>query len=858
MQAKISTTREAMNSRIAPTEEPQFLFLLSLFAFIELVISGMVTLLISSDPKNALIFGISALRLLLVAGTWILATIVLVAGFMARKNKLSLDSAWLVNKKRNLRRLIYAISFALIVWGWLSLFCPAYLFGRLVYIFERIQPFSIALGASLAQSWLFFLFARGRLGFRVPGKSAAKKYFRPCLLFTIILTGLGIFMASTKFGLLAKLIYSNVPGIPLSGLQLFFILLLAGLWIAIVPNQEQGQPFIKIVKKYRLIPIFIFLTTVLVWGLTPMLRHYFSLEPAAPSYQPFPYSDARFHDLGGISILRGYGIYFYKGYDKPLYMIFLAILHFFAGFNYTIMTWLQILVLAFIPVILFLLGEKFHSTAFGIFLSLALIIRQRNAIVLSYKVSSINPKLFMAEEMTLLGVVLFAYLVFMWMRDRKIWLALLCGGCIGATSLFRFNSLLLFPAVAFLVVLVFWMSGKKFILSHLSVYTLAFLILLIPWIVSSVNPDGTPWLLFKLRDIIKQRYGSIDSSIRGYTGSSLPEMGMAAIRLEGNAVSFLQPNSLQNQATNDYARGTLSQNNRGLLVKGNNDPGGIVYRFLYHLFHNFSTSVLSLPDSLIYDDLNHLSQRVYWIDSGGWQGDLPVVQAGLVFLNLVLVSIGLGYSWVHHRWAGMIPMVTFIAYSVSTSAAMNSGGRYLVPMDWVLYFYYGLAIIVIIQFVYKVLTGKDQSQPARLNPSNTRRISDRRELGFSLAGIICLASLIPIANFVLPLVTASARDQADMEAARESISKHESPGASIVYGEILYPYYGGGTLTFNFLTPIGAESYTIVRPPDLKAELSSGEHAFIALRSGDQGNSEVESIYLWQDADTELIWKNQP
>ena len=134
-----------MSSKIAPAKEPQALFLLALLAFIELFFSGVVTLLIFPDPKSAFIFGYSAQRLLLVAGTWILATIVLAAGIMARRHKLSLDSAWLVDKSKNLRRTIYAISFTLIVWGWLSLFCPAYIFGKLIYIVERLQPFSIAL-----------------------------------------------------------------------------------------------------------------------------------------------------------------------------------------------------------------------------------------------------------------------------------------------------------------------------------------------------------------------------------------------------------------------------------------------------------------------------------------------------------------------------------------------------------------------------------------------------------------------------------------------------------------------------------------------------------------------------------------
>ncbi len=830
-----------MNSKIVPAKEPQFLFLLSLLAFLELFISGVVTLLITPDPKNALLFGFSAQRLFLVAGIWILAIIVLAAGLMARKKKLSMDSAWLVNKNRYLRQTTYIISFALIVWGWLSLFSPAYLFGNLNYIFERMQPFSVAVGVCLAQSWLFFLYARGRLGFLLPGKSAVLKYYRPTLLFAVILIGLGIFMASTKFGLLPNLMFSHEPGIPLTGLQLFFILLLVGIWIAFVPPREQEQPIMKSVKRYRLIPILIFLTAVLAWGLTPMLSHHFSLMPAAPAYQPFPFDDARLYDVGSISILRGYGIFFYSYSDKPLYLVFLAILHTFAGLNYALMIWLQILVLAFIPVVLFLLGEKFHSTAFGIFLSLVLIIRQRNAIVLSSKVSSINPKLFMTEEMTLLGVVLFAYLVFMWMRNRNTWLAILCGGCIGAATLIRLNPLLMFPVAAGLVVLVFWKMGKKFLLSHLSAYTLAFLILLIPWLITGVNQDGKPWLLQKFHDVINTRYGRIDSSLQVNSGASLADMGMAVVKLSENAGSIFQV-----RATNQQSGGMLDA------------PDGIIYRFLYHLFHNFSSSVLSMPDSLIFTDLNHLTQPIYWADGVGWQGDLPVVQTGLIFLNLILVAIGLGYAWVHHRWAGLLPMALFMAYSVSLGAAMNSGGRYITPMDWVLYFYYGLAIVAILQFACKVLAGKDQSRPTPLNTSVVRRVSDRRALGYSLAGIICLASLIPIANFVIPVVTVPARNRAEVEAARERIAAQEQPSTSIVYGEILYPYFMEGRLTFDFITPSGDTSYAIDWPQGSKPELSNGEYGFIAVGDNGQGQPQVELIYLWQETQPVPIWNYQP
>lgn len=605
-----------MDSKIAPAKEPQFLFLLSLLAFLELSISGIVTLIISPDPKNALVFGFSAQRLLLVAGTWILAIIVLVFGGIARTKNLSLDSAWLVNKNRYLRHTIYVISIALIVWGWLSIVSPAYLFGHLNYIFERMQPFSIALGICLAQSWLFFLYARGRLGFRVPGRFAIRKYYRPIILFAIILFGIGIFMASTKFGLPAKLMWSNVPGIPLSGLQLFFILLLVGLSFIVVPDREQEGSFLQFVKRYQLIPIFIFLTAFLVWGLTPMLFSPFSLAPGAPTYQPIPFYDARIYDLGGISIFRGHGINYYYN-ENPLFEVFMAVLHFFAGFDYKLMIWLQVLLLAFIPVILFFLGKKFHSTALGIFLSLVLITRQRNAIVLSPTVSSVNPKLFMSEEMGLLGVALFAYLVFMWIRGPKIWLAILCGGCIGATSLIRLNSLVLFPALACLVLVAFWGMGKKFVIKHLSAYTLAFFILLIPWFFSTVNSQGMPYLFYRIKLIIDQRYSSFyPSPIQSHVDSRPPDTEMASVQLAGPAVSGLQFSSLQSWTTNGNATGSLSQGLHATLMGKRTNSGSFVYRFLYHIFHNFSTSVMSMPDSLIYNDLSHLTKPIYWSKLG--------------------------------------------------------------------------------------------------------------------------------------------------------------------------------------------------------------------------------------------------
>jgi hypothetical protein len=841
-----------MLSKIAANKEPQYLFLLSLLSFIELFIAGLITLNISSDPKNALIFGISVQRLLLVGGIWIMAITVLVAGILARKKKFFLDSTWSGYKQSYCWLLFHAISFALIVWGWISIFCPVYLFNKQMYIFERMQPLSIALGASLVQVWLFFLITRNWQSILTANR---KKTLAP-LFFIILLLVLGIFIASTKFGLVASLHYWNVPGIPLSSLQYSFIILVVGTGIALLQVQYRAHPFLWVGKKSWLIPALIFICTVLVWGFTPMERHFFSLPPAAPSYQPFPYSDARLHDIFGISILQGYGV-FSQGFDKPLFNLYMAILHIFAGYNYSLMTWLQILILAFIPVILFLLGKKFHSTAFGIFLSLVIILRQRNAIVLANKINSVNPKLFMSEEMTLLGVVLFAYLVFRWFQGKKIWVAILCGGCIGATSFFRLNPLSLFPITACLMVPVFWRSGKKILYRQLMAYSLGFLIFLIPCIFSGINPDGKLWLLLKINDVIKTRYGNGDSIIRGFMFTKLSESGIATGNTEVSPVLIHQLGNLWEPQFRNYGIDVLSPKTLGTFLNGIIDSGGIFYRFLNHFLHNFSTSVLSIPNSLIYEDLNELSQHVYWIDSGGWLGDLPVVQTILVFINLVLIAIGLGISWSHHRWAGMIPMVIFVGYSFATSMAMNSGGRYLVPMDWVMYFYYGIAIVWILQLVFSFLPGRDQSQSTFFYTSSHRLISDRLATRFSLAGVFILASLIPIANFVVPALSSSTRNQANVEAAIKSISSRENPEVKIVYGLILYPYIIDDLLTFDFLTPKNSISYSINTTADLNVQIKDGEKTFIVLGIDEKGNSQLLSLYLWQKGEPLLIWKLQ-
>jgi hypothetical protein len=63
----------------------------------------------------------------------------------------------------------------------------------------------------------------------------------------------------------------------------------------------------------------------------------------------------------------------------------------------------------------------------------------------------------------------------------------------------------------------------------------------------------------------------------------------------------------------------------------------------------------------------------------------------------LVVSCGLAFTW--QRWGptGLTPLVIYLTYVCATSFATTSGGRYLVPVDWVYYFYYVVGMVQILK-----------------------------------------------------------------------------------------------------------------------------------------------------------------
>jgi len=68
------------------------------------------------------------------------------------------------------------------------------------------------------------------------------------------------------------------------------------------------------------------------------------------------------------------------------------------------------------------------------------------------------------------------------------------------------------------------------------------------------------------------------------------------------------------------------------------------------------------------------------------------LSAFMLMLNLGLVAFGIGTAFQSDRLRGLLPVGVLLLYLTANSLARTSGGRYVVPVDWILVAYYCVAM----------------------------------------------------------------------------------------------------------------------------------------------------------------------
>ena len=318
---------------------------------------------------------------------------------------------------------------------------------RFLPYYERMSPLLWLLFFLAAEASLFFLFLKN--GFHPQSLKNYKPIFLASVIPLFFLFFVFLFVAITKIGVTRDTGYWGEPGVAIQGWH-FVIALLAGLGIILLLNTKYASRITNYLSSA------IYLLAAILWLSVPLetLANSFYASITPPTNMPLPYSDAGFYDFSAQSLLIGTG-YFGGIPPRPLYVVFLSMLHLIFGQNYPAVINAQVLVLAFFPVVLYFLGKKLHSPAAGATVAFFAIFREYTGLWIASNTRVANSKVFTTDFPTAFAIVIMSLVILWWLERRNVRSTLIAGGAFGVFLLFRSQSMLTIPFLFLLVLLVF-------------------------------------------------------------------------------------------------------------------------------------------------------------------------------------------------------------------------------------------------------------------------------------------------------------------------------------------------------------------------------------------------------------------
>lgn len=528
--------------------------------------------------------------------------------------------------------------------------------------------------------------------------------------------------------------------------------------------------------------VLLWLLAVGLWQSQPMSPIFYAPTPRAPNFEYYPSSDAATVDIAGQRLLVGEG--FTEIAEKPLYSFFLAGLHTVAGQSYASVVFVQTLVLALFPAVLYLIATRLHHRLAGLLLSVLVILREVNGIALSGQISVSHSKLLMTDLPTALGMAAFTLLLIRWLenKNRPILWPLWVGAGLGALTLLRSQVILFLPILA-LVAFLYAAKNLRHRVVNAGFVVLGFALITLPWVARNYQYTGQ----FGYSQPLQAQYVAGQYSLTPeLSGSEQSSLGFSQV------IQFTLAHPLE------------------------------VTRFVSaHFLHNEVSSLLALPASFDLPDKlvtyynylpywqgaedrlwneccgleTYISQAPYW---DRWDGVVPGGASMPFAFNLLVVAVGIGAVWKRVGWLTMVPIGVHLLYSLSTSVARVSGWRLILPVDWVLLLFYCAGLAQLGLWIWSYLFGKNpalqQSKP------NNRKQETQTLQGVPVwvAGLLVAGLLLPISEMIVP--DRYTQDSTEVSQAWEEVGLAEEtgvdmqtflaqPNAALRIGRALYPRY---------------------------------------------------------------------
>ena len=632
---------------------------------------------IPSDAKNAIFIGFSASRLLLMGGV---TGILLVSLFLSiwlfispsntNRAVKSIDSFFSSSKKQTILLGVCVLFTGL---GILFMLTPAERFGEAFA--QRIFPvimLVMAIALQMLAGWFLWMqkkiYGSQFVQWKNPlGISAVILIFFMMLWAGIAWSGIGI--KREPSGWLS-------PGTPLLAQQLMFAWTVGLVFILLGRRLDQYK------RADLIIGICLWVTASLVWWQEPMLRSsYFAPDPTPPNFEYYPYSDAALYDEFAQNLLIG-GSRQMGVTHRPLYSLFLALLHKLGGYGFQNVLFMQVLILAFIPVAGYLLASRIGSRPAGILTALLLIFREKNSITLTNVIEVSHVKLLMSDVPTMLLILLFIYFYVRWLQDKqhRLVLGVLAGAFFGLIIFIRSQAQLLVPIALLGLILAHpELFTWKIFLQKSLVFLIGAVVIVAPWVWRNYQLSGRAVVEYQgfYTRFIASSYSSSPNDIDRLLSETEEKYDA---RMRSQIINFILNNPLE------------------------------VARFYSSYFlHNEVAAVAYLPLSLQFNNVNdYVDMQGFW--DAPYLGAMPPRTWPALFIILCIIAIGIGITFYRFRWIGIMPLLFHLGYSFSVAPVKQSGWRFILPVDWVSILYFSLGLTQLSLIVFSLFSEKNERQ----------------------------------------------------------------------------------------------------------------------------------------------------
>jgi hypothetical protein len=758
-----------------PKESWKFFLIYSLFLAIVaiLLLGGMI--LSPSEPDNSIFLGLSLPRFMLASGLLIAFIFSAFVAIKARKDGIWAEQTserWFgKNRLGQATTWLAGISSGL---GWIGCFLPFYRAGILAVHWDRLRPAMVfLLLASVATLVMVFI---KRSTSPIQDGKLSKTYQSSLVLFFLGILLLSI-MLYTDFGVSAPEDYWYGAGVPILVTQLITALVGGVLFLQAEKKWE--------IRRFDLILLLlIYAITVILWAREPLQKSFLFIGPYAPNRVLYPFADGALYDTASQFALIGQNFLFYNGpfFERALYASFLVVLHSLLGQDYGQLMAAQAAMFAIFPALVYLIGRSLNTRAIGFAAALIAMFRGANSIAASNMIDMANPKMMLTDFPTAIGVALLVLLTCNWLRKphQKWYYALWIGGIIGLSIMLRTNAVVFLLFIPIFVFLFFPFQWKTWIASSFLIL-LAVLAVTLPWELRNQSLGGEMYssLITKFQNVIDVRYRKPLPP-----ESSVPQENILA------SVSLKQTQVLL-EIYKDAKRIQPPSCNTVVCFVPN------------HFLHNVLTSILVLPTSPVLDDLRHTvkENHPYW--QPDWDGSFTNISFLLFALNIFFIVLGITVAWKQHRLIGLVPLAIFVFYNLSNGFARTSGGRYIVPIDWIITIYFLIGVFQTIILVANAVGAGWTLFPESTEQSAPKQSFLRNRLSnvlVTLAILFGVGSLVPLAETLHPnryldfdISKALSEHEAQIDNAGLSLQEVDSflqnPKATISVGRALYPRY---------------------------------------------------------------------